>query len=287
MQVDHSTPMTKLLQTFKNPGSTSIPEACCPFPLYDDATITAFRCDVGEEKVLEGTVKPAEVARQKQEAAALAEQLTPEVFQTTRKSTLQRPRLEVVVNVTSSSAEKPITYRSSHSIETEYNETAQVSGDDDIEDLAAPESQSGTAANSQRATVRMSETSAMEKDVILFISSPDGFTKLFSDLRESMGELDVEVLFLTYRSASMRRAKMEELGNALLVFVKSFPPKCSESTVQHALDHLSTFQADFVGTEVLKALKKAVADRQSAEVSSTQVILLTASEIWQAEEITE
>lgn len=50
--------------------------------------------------------------------------------------------------------------------------------------------------------------------------------ELFSDLRESMGELDVEVLFLTYRSASMRRAKMEELGNALLVFVKSFPPKC-------------------------------------------------------------
>lgn len=389
MQVEHSIAKTKLVQTFKNPGSTSIPEAWYSFPLYDGATVTAFRCQVGDDKILEGKVKPKEEARQefkkavqKQEAAALVEELTPEVFQTTigniasdttvrveityieelhvdlggdgvlvtmptsvaprygtppeaykGKSTPKEPHLGIVVSIASSSSEKPVVCRSGHDIKAEYEEIDQGSEEERFEDIAALESQPATASNSKRAIVRMSDKTAMEKDFILFIPSPDGKlrrsqavlaqsgdsdhsalmvtvrpSELFSDLRESMSEFDGEVLFLADRSGSMRGPKMEELKHALFVFVKSLPPKCRfnlysfgsdvsglwgssvpyrESTVQHALDHILTFQADFGGTEVLKALKKAVGDRQSTETSSTQVILLTDGEIWQAEETVE
>lgn len=98
--------------------------------------------------------------------------------------------------------------------------------------------------------------------------------------------------------------KIEELRDALLVFLKSLPANCkfniysfgsnvvslwpqsmpyNESNMQQALNHVSTFTANFGGTEVLAALRKAVSDRLSIESSSTQVILLTDGEIWQAE----
>lgn len=131
-------------------------------------------------------------------------------------------------------------------------------------------------------------------------------SELFSDLRESMDEFEGEILFLADRSWSMDGSKISSLKDALLVFLKSLPAKCkfniysfgdhasslwshssayNESTMQQALDHVSTFQADFGGTEVLEALRKAVGDRQSTVVPSTQVVLLTDGEIWQAEQV--
>lgn len=403
MQVDNSIAKTKLVQTFRNHGSTPIPEAWYSFPLYDGATVTAFRCEVGDDKVLEGKVKPKEEARQefakavqKQEAAALVEEVTPEVFQTTigniapkttirveityieelhtdlggdgvlvtiptsvaprygtppegsegkgpsswfdwagrgESSTPKEPRLEVVITVATSRAEKPIVCRSGHDIKIEYEDIDQGSEDEGFEDLAAPESQPGTGSTSKHATIRMSKKAVMDKDFILFIPSPDENlrrsqavlaqaadsdhsavmvtvrpSELFSDLRESMSEFDGEVMFLADRSGSMSGTKIEELRNALFVFVKSLPAKCkfnlysfgssvsglwdssvpyTEATVQQALDHISTFRANFGGTEILNALKKAVGDRKSAEASSTQVILLTDGEIWQVEETIE
>ncbi|KAG8162499.1 hypothetical protein KVR01_008264 [Diaporthe batatas] len=400
MQVDHSTARTSLVQTFQNPaGGSPIPEARYSFPLYDGATVTAFRCSVGGGRVLEGRVLPAGEARrefaraalERQEAAALVEELTPEVFQTTvgniapgaavrveityveelrvdlggggvlvtiptsvaprygtppqgykGKSTPTEPRLDVVVSVASSSAEKPIVCRSGHDIKAEYEETNPGSQEgEEFEDLAstALEGQPGMGTTPKRATVRMSDKTAMDKDLILFVPSPDENpqrslavlapsaagapggqhsalrvtvrpSELFSDLRESMAGFDGEVLFLADRSGSMAGPKIEELRNALFVFVKSLPPGCrfnlysfgsdvsglwgrsvpyGEAAVQDALDHISTFQADFGGTEVLRALKKAVGDRRSAgqASSSTQVILLTDGEIWQAEETIE
>lgn len=105
MQVDCNIAKTKLVQTFTNHGGVSIPEAWYSFPLYDGATITAFRCEVGEDKVLEGKVKPKGEAKdefkravKQQEAAALIEELAPDVFQTSIGNI--KPRSTVRVEIT-------------------------------------------------------------------------------------------------------------------------------------------------------------------------------------------
>lgn len=98
-------------------------------------------------------------------------------------------------------------------------------------------------------------------------------SELFSDLRESMDEFEGEILFLADRSGSMDGPKIDELKDALLVFLKSLPTKCkfniysfgdhvsslwshssayNESTMQQALDHVSTFQADFGARKCLR-----------------------------------
>lgn len=159
--------------------------------------------------------------------------------------------------------------------------------------------------NTRKSQAQLAVSNGLDHSALIVTVRP---SELFSDLRESMSEFDGEVLFLADRSGSMAGPKMKELRNALFVFVKSLPPKCrfnlysfgsgvsglwessapyGESTVQHALDHISTFQADFGGTEVLRALKKAVDDRQTVGASSTQVILLTDGETWKAHETIE
>jgi Mg-chelatase subunit ChlD len=80
---------TKLIQTFKNQATHPIKEATYCFPLYDKSTVTAFTCTIGSDKVLKGVVKPKPQAKAefkeaiaRQQVAALLEEHTPEVFET-------------------------------------------------------------------------------------------------------------------------------------------------------------------------------------------------------------
>jgi Mg-chelatase subunit ChlD len=80
---------TKLTQTFKNQATHPIKEATYCFPLYDKSTVTAFTCTIGSDKVLKGVVKPKPQAKAefkeavaRQQVAALLEEHTPEVFET-------------------------------------------------------------------------------------------------------------------------------------------------------------------------------------------------------------
>jgi len=81
---------TTLIQTFNNSTGEVIENAKYTFPLYDGAVLTSFNCTVGDVCVIEGQVKPKEEARkefqkavEKKEVAALLEEHTPEVFETT------------------------------------------------------------------------------------------------------------------------------------------------------------------------------------------------------------
>ncbi|KAL5345586.1 hypothetical protein ACLOAV_009340 [Pseudogymnoascus australis] len=81
---------SKLTQTFTNRSKQPIKEATYCMPLYDNSTVTSFICTIGSDKVLKGTVKPKEKAKAefkeavaKQQVAALLEEHTPEVFETT------------------------------------------------------------------------------------------------------------------------------------------------------------------------------------------------------------
>lgn len=386
MQVDCNIAKTKLVQTFTNHGGISIPEAWYSFPLYDGATVTAFRCEVGEDKVLEGKVKPKGEAKdefrravKKQEAAALIEELTPDVFQTsignikpsstvrveityveelhndlggngivvtiptsvaprygtppagyTANSTAKNTGLSLVVSVVTPGPTKEIVCRSGHGISIEYgkmNHTPEAASFGALAELPNPDD---CELSLKHATIRLSHSHAvMDRDFILFIPSfvgglpksrailaPPGGSdhaammvtvnpdELFADLEESMDEFDGEILFLADRSGSMAGPKIAELRDALLVFLKSLPANCkfniysfgnnvtslwprsmpyNEANMQQALNHVSTFAADFGGTKVRKALRKAVRDRLSTGASSTQLILLTDGEIWQAD----
>ena len=80
---------TKLAQTFTNRATFPIKEATYRFPLYDKSTVTSFICSIGSEKVLKGVVKSKSQAKAefkeavaRQRVAALLEEHTPEVFET-------------------------------------------------------------------------------------------------------------------------------------------------------------------------------------------------------------
>lgn len=390
VQVDCNIAKTKVVQTFTNHGGMSIPEAWYTFPLYDGAAVTAFRCEVGDDKVLEGKVKPKAEARsdferaiQKREAAALVEEMSPDIFQTTigninprtavkveityveelhtdlsgdgilltiptsvaprygappvgyaTNSTIKETGLSLVINLASSGPMRAIACRSGHGISIEYGQMSHLPEATSFEALAELQSQADSGFNPNHATARLSiDHTAMDRDIVLFIPSPDEVllksrallapssgsdhaammvtvrpSELFSDLQESLVEFDGEIIFLADRSGSMGGPKIEALKDALLVLLKSLPAKCKfnlysfgsdvsalwsrstpydDSTAQEALDYVSTFQADFGGTEVLNALRKAVDDRRTTDISSTQVILLTDGEIWQAQETIE
>lgn len=392
MHVDCNIAKTNLVQTFANHGDESIPEAWYSFPLYDGAAVTSFRCEVGDDKVLEGKVKPkAEAKREyeraikKQEAAALLEEMAPDVFQTTignikpkttvkveityveelhtdlggdgivvtiptsvaprygtppagyaTNSSVEATELEIDVDIAYPDpiGEGDIICRSGHETYIKYGELKHPTEFASFEALAELQSQGKSEHNPNHATAKFvgSET-ALDADFVLFIrpsdkaflqsralfapsNGPDHAammvtvrpSELFSDLRESMNEFQGEILFLADRSGSMRGPKIETLKDALLVFLKSLPARCKfnlysfgstvsglwpcsmpydDSTVQDALDHVSTFEANYRGTEVLKALKKAVGDRRSTDACSTQVILLTDGEIWKSQETIE
>lgn len=90
VSIDGTISHTKLTQSFHNPSEINIAEARHTFPLYYGAVITSFECKIGDSRRLRGVVKPTAQARRefeeskerKREAAALLEEVTPEVFET-------------------------------------------------------------------------------------------------------------------------------------------------------------------------------------------------------------
>ncbi|KAJ4409978.1 hypothetical protein N0V82_009346 [Gnomoniopsis sp. IMI 355080] len=103
--VDGTVATTELKQSFHNPSELVIPEAHHTFPLYDGAIVTSFECTIGESRVLRGVVKPKKEARQtfekakkqKTEAAALLEELTPEIFETSLGNIPPKTTVEIVL----------------------------------------------------------------------------------------------------------------------------------------------------------------------------------------------
>jgi hypothetical protein len=84
-----TTSRTFLTQKFWNPSNVPIDKATYCFPLYNGSIVVAFRCWIGDNKLLKGIVKPKELAEaefqeavSRQRAAVLLEELTPEVFET-------------------------------------------------------------------------------------------------------------------------------------------------------------------------------------------------------------
>jgi hypothetical protein len=80
---------TRLTQTFSNHSNITIKGATYCFPLYDGSAVIAFLCWIGNNKLLEGKVKPKEAAKaefldavNRQSTAVLLEEITPEVFET-------------------------------------------------------------------------------------------------------------------------------------------------------------------------------------------------------------
>lgn len=89
VDVNSTISRTTLTQTFSNISNICIKEANYTFPLYDGAAVVSFRCFVGDDRVLEGQVKPKVEAKAEyikavadQRVAALLEEHTPEVFET-------------------------------------------------------------------------------------------------------------------------------------------------------------------------------------------------------------
>jgi Mg-chelatase subunit ChlD len=83
-----TTSRTRLRQTFSNHSKITIKEATYCFPLYDGSAVIAFRCWTSNSKILQGKIKPKEVAKaefqeaiSRQRVAVLLEELTPEVFE--------------------------------------------------------------------------------------------------------------------------------------------------------------------------------------------------------------
>ena len=88
VQIQSTVARSTLSQRFHNPSGRAIEEAIYSFPLYDGAAVISFRCHLGEDRVLEGRVKPkaeAKAVYQKalaeQQSAALLHEHTPEVFE--------------------------------------------------------------------------------------------------------------------------------------------------------------------------------------------------------------
>lgn len=79
---------TSLTQRFANFSDIIITDANYSFPLYDGAAIISIRCAIGDDRMLEGRIKPKAEARADykkavadQRTAALLEEHTPEVFE--------------------------------------------------------------------------------------------------------------------------------------------------------------------------------------------------------------
>ena len=95
-------------QLFWNDSSVPIKEAAFTFPLPAGCTVTDFSCRVGTNKIIKGTIKPREEAREKFErhirqhntAAGLLEQDTPEIFTTTLGNIPENTKIKVNLTYT-------------------------------------------------------------------------------------------------------------------------------------------------------------------------------------------
>ncbi|UKZ56273.1 hypothetical protein TrVGV298_010107 [Trichoderma virens] len=86
------------------PMELVIPEARHTFPLYDGAVVTSFECRVGDARRLQGVVKPTaqakrefEKSKAKREAAALLEELAPELFETSLGNIPPNTKVEIIL----------------------------------------------------------------------------------------------------------------------------------------------------------------------------------------------
>ena len=121
-------------------------------------------------------------------------------------------------------------------------------------------------------------------------------------VRRSVAQQHGEVIFFIDRLGSMAGSKINSLRDALGVFLKSLPSTCSfnlvsfgdrhsslwpsskpygPATLDVALSHAASLNGDMGGTQLLPVLK-AVVQRRNKELASTQVIVLTDGEIWEA-----
>lgn len=112
-----------------------------------------------------------------------------------------------------------------------------------------------------------------------------------------------EIIFVADRSASMV-SKMPSLIAAIKVFLKSLPvgllfnicsfgsknsflwPRSraySEDSLAKAIEHVGNFDADYGGTEILKAVRATIESR--AKDQDLSVILCTDGDIWQQQEL--
>lgn len=89
VEVVATTARTRLTQNFTNQSPSLIPEAKYCFPLYDGSAVHEFRCWIGNDKLLQGKIQPKDTAKaeyqeavSRQRVAALLEEHTPEVFET-------------------------------------------------------------------------------------------------------------------------------------------------------------------------------------------------------------
>jgi hypothetical protein len=80
---------TKVTQKFTNASASAAQNARYMFPIYNGSVVTSFKCWIGHDKLLEGDVKPKQVARadfqqavSRHKAAVLVEEVTPEIFET-------------------------------------------------------------------------------------------------------------------------------------------------------------------------------------------------------------
>ncbi|EHK42495.1 hypothetical protein TRIATDRAFT_35096, partial [Trichoderma atroviride IMI 206040] len=104
VSIEGTISLTKLTQSFHNPSDFDIAEARHTFPLYQGAVVTSFQCMVGESRRLRGVVKPTSQARDefkkskaKKKVAALLEELTPEVFETSLGSIPAKTTVKVIL----------------------------------------------------------------------------------------------------------------------------------------------------------------------------------------------
>lgn len=88
VNVYHTISRSLLKQTFYNGSSIVIAEATYSFSLYDGSTVVGFNCEIGNERLLEGLVKPTGEAQRiykkeiaENRTAALLQEHTPEVFE--------------------------------------------------------------------------------------------------------------------------------------------------------------------------------------------------------------
>ncbi|KAI4599475.1 hypothetical protein KJ359_001917 [Pestalotiopsis sp. 9143b] len=103
--IDGRISYTKLTQSFLNPSEQAIPEARHTFPLYDGAVVTSFECEIGDVRRLQGVVKPKAQAKHdfeearvnKREAAALLEELTPEIFETSLGNIPAKTKVDITL----------------------------------------------------------------------------------------------------------------------------------------------------------------------------------------------
>lgn len=80
---------TTVTQSFTNARPSTAQDATYLFPVYDGSVVTSFRCWIGNDRLLEGVVKPKQAAREeyqeahaRHKATVLVEELTPEIFET-------------------------------------------------------------------------------------------------------------------------------------------------------------------------------------------------------------